>query len=67
MKAMSLELVKGSIDEIDKTVSITWIIPRYLNMDHLKVLEGRLIDWGTKMDTIITVVQDGANELLTQK
>ena len=67
MKAMSLDLVRGSIDEVDKTVTITWVMPRYLNMDHLKVLEGRLVDWGQKMDDIINIVQDGANELLTQK
>jgi len=35
MKAMSLELVRGSIDEVDQTVNITWIMPRYLSMDHL--------------------------------
>ena len=35
MKAMSLELVRGSIDEVDKTVQINWIMPRYLSMDHL--------------------------------
>lgn len=35
MKAMSLELVRGSIDEVDQTVTITWIMPRYLSMDHL--------------------------------
>ena len=67
MKAMSLDLVRGSIDEVDKTVTITWVMPRYLNMNHLRVLEGRLIDWGQKMDDIINIVQDGANELLTQK
>jgi len=31
MKAMSLDLVRGSIDEVDKTVTINWIMPRYLN------------------------------------
>ena len=31
MKAMSLDLVRGSIDEVDQTVNITWVMPRYLN------------------------------------
>jgi 26S proteasome regulatory subunit N9 len=32
MKAMSLELVKGVIDEVDKVVHINWILPRYLSI-----------------------------------
>lgn len=35
MKAMSLELVRGSIDEVDQTVEITWTMPRYLSKNHL--------------------------------
>lgn len=31
MKAMSLELVKGTIDEVDEHVNISWVMPRYLN------------------------------------
>jgi 26S proteasome regulatory subunit N9 len=38
MKAMSLELVKGSIDEAAETVEIDWMMPRYLSKDHLQVL-----------------------------
>ena len=30
MKAMSLELVKGLIDEVDEVVHVKWILPRYL-------------------------------------
>ena len=65
MKAMSLDLVRGSIDEVEKTVNITWVMPRYLNMGHLKMLEGRLADWGSKMENVIQMVEDGAQELLT--
>jgi 26S proteasome regulatory subunit N9 len=45
MKAMSLELVKGSIDEVDKTVHIEWIMPRYLNKEHMQILADRLGEW----------------------
>lgn len=30
MKALSLKLVRGTIDELDKTVTITWVQPRVL-------------------------------------
>jgi len=31
MKAMSLKLVRGMIDEVDEVAHIDWILPRYLN------------------------------------
>ncbi len=64
MKAMSLELVRGSIDEVDKTVQIEWIMPRYLSMDHLQVLVSRMEEWETKMENIIRVVENGSEELV---
>ena len=65
MKAMSLELVRGSIDEVDRTVQITWIMPRYLSMDHLQVLVNRLDEWELKMDNVIRTVENGAEELVS--
>ena len=64
MKAMSLELVRGSIDEVDKTVQINWIMPRYLSMDHLQVLVNRMDEWEIKMENIIRTVENGSEELV---
>ena len=64
MKAMSLELVRGSIDEVGQTVQINWIMPRYLSMDHLQVLVGRIDDWELKMENIIRTVENGSEELV---
>jgi len=35
MKAMSLDLIRGCIDEVAKTVQVDWVKPRYLNKGHL--------------------------------
>lgn len=64
MKAMSLDLVRGTIDEVDRTVNIEWILPRYLASEHLKVMERRLDAWGSKMEQIIALVENGAQDLL---
>jgi len=64
MKAMSLDLVRGSIDEVDRKVQIDWIMPRYLSMDHLQVLVNRLDAWQLKMDHIIRSVENGSEELV---
>ena len=64
MKAMSLEFVRGSIDEIDQVVQIDWIMPRYLSMNHLQVLVDRLDEWDLKMDQIIKQVENRSEELV---
>jgi 26S proteasome regulatory subunit N9 len=35
MKAMSLDLIRGCIDEVAQTVQVDWVKPRYLNKGHL--------------------------------
>ena len=64
MKAMSLELVRGAIDEVDQTVAIEWIMPRYLSSEHLKILVERIGEWEEKVDNVVRLVQDGSVELL---
>lgn len=66
MKAMSLELVKGSIDEAAETVDIDWMMPRYLSKDHLQVLVARMKEWEQKMAQAMALVATQASELLTQ-
>lgn len=64
MKAMSLQIVRGSIDEASETVAISWIMPRYLNKEHLQVLVGRMKEWEGKMEQVINMVENQATELL---
>jgi len=42
MKAMSLELVKGQIDEVDQLVHIDWILPRYLSRAHIEIMVNKI-------------------------
>lgn len=35
MKALSVGLVKGSIDEVDKRVHMTWVQPRVLDLQQV--------------------------------
>ena len=64
MKTMSLQLVKGTIDEVAETVQVDWALPRYLNQGHLKILVSRLQDWELKMDNVINLVEGQSEELL---
>ena len=37
MRALSLGLVKGSIDQIDKNIFISWVQPRVLDITQVKI------------------------------
>lgn len=66
MKAMSLELVRGQIDEVSQTVQVDWIMPRYLSREHLQVVTNRMKEWEQKMDGVIQMLEAKSDELLHQ-
>ncbi|ORY48062.1 PCI-domain-containing protein [Rhizoclosmatium globosum] len=64
MKALSLGLIKGSIDEIDQTVSVTWVQPRVLEMGQIKVIRDRLAGWsGTVKEKVLSLEQEGGVDI----
>ena len=64
MKAMSLNLIKGTIDEVAQVVHIDWCLPRYLNKGHLEIMCNKMRDWETKLDNSIRMVEAQAHELV---
>lgn len=51
MKALALHLIEGSVDQVDGTVSVSWVAPRVLTMPQIEGLRGRLDDWAGKVGT----------------
>lgn len=49
MRALSLGLIKGSMDQIDETVTVSWVMPRVLDKMQLTALAGRFADWAVKV------------------
>ncbi|WWD01176.1 hypothetical protein V866_008116 [Kwoniella sp. B9012] len=45
MKALSLSLIKGSLDQVDGTADITWVQPRVLEGNQLDTLSEQLDNW----------------------
>jgi 26S proteasome regulatory subunit N9 len=45
MKAMSLDLIRGTIDEVEQLVHVDWSMPRYLNKNHLIIMNNKMIAW----------------------
>lgn len=50
IRALSLGLIKGSMDQIDETVHVTWVMPRVLDNNQLSDLAQRFGEWAVKVN-----------------
>lgn len=64
MRAMSVELLKGQVDQVDQTVHITWLLPRVLNQAQMKDLAARIGSWTETVQTTHKDVQQQATPVL---
>jgi len=49
MRAFSVKLMEGTMDEVDGSVHVTWILPRALSLDQMTELAGQFAAWATKV------------------
>lgn len=63
MRAMSLGLVKGSMDGVEGSVSITWVQPRVLDRDQIKLLQDQLSVWVDKTKSALVTIEEQTAEL----
>lgn len=64
MKALSLQLIKGNIDEVEEVIHVDWMLPRYLSKQHIEIMVRKLQDWEEKMDHVVKMVEGQAQELM---
>jgi 26S proteasome regulatory subunit N9 len=60
MRACSVQLIQGTLDQVDGTVHITWVLPRTLDSQQLSELAGRFGEWASKVNTTKEYMQDHA-------
>ncbi|XP_078076940.1 26S proteasome non-ATPase regulatory subunit 13 [Mustelus asterias] len=65
MKALSVGLVKGSIDEVDERVHMTWVQPRVLDLQQIKGMKERLDYWCEDVKNVALLVEHQAQDILT--
>lgn len=63
MKAFSLGLMRGTIDEIAQTVSFTWLQPRALSLEHMKTMRARLEQWDADVQRLGGFIQKQGEEV----
>ncbi|KAG1675623.1 26S proteasome non-ATPase regulatory subunit 13 [Nymphon striatum] len=65
MKALSLGLVKGLIDQVDQKVQITWVQPRVLDKQQISSMLGKLDSWCEDVSEMEKLIEKKASEILT--
>lgn len=63
MRAFSLGLIKGQMDQVDQTVNVTWLKPRVLDAAAIVTLQTRFKDWGERIQDASKFVEESAVEL----
>lgn len=49
MRALSLGLIKGIMDQVDGTVDINWVMPRVLDSAQMSAMASRFGEWAVKV------------------
>ncbi|XP_064628428.1 26S proteasome non-ATPase regulatory subunit 13-like [Lineus longissimus] len=64
MRALSLGLVKGHIDQVDKKVHMTWVQPRVLDLTQIGTMQQQLKHWCVDVNSMGLLVEDNAHDIL---
>jgi len=66
MKAFSLKVARGVIDQVDQIVTVKWVQPRVLEKQQITVIRDRFKNWAKEIDNTARYLETNAPELLLQ-
>jgi len=52
MKALSLGLIRGSLDQVDEVLEVEWVQPRWLDQDQVADMAKRIDHWNERVKTV---------------
>jgi len=64
MKALSLGLVRGTIDEVDSKVHLSWVQPRVLDKKQISTMRSRLDVWCREVQTMENLLESRAQDII---
>ncbi len=64
IKALSLGLIKGYIDEVENKVVVNWVQPKYLDREKIEILHERIDLWINKANKVLGTYQETSAPLL---
>ena len=65
MRALSLGLIRGSIDQVDGKLNMHWVKPRVLDLRQVGTLKKRLDQWTNDVKQMSTLVEQQAGDILS--
>jgi 26S proteasome regulatory subunit N9 len=63
MKALSLGLVRGTIDQVDSVAHITWVQPKVLDMKQIENMRQRLLDWDSSVNQLGNWIESAGKDV----
>lgn len=66
MRALSLKLIKGTMDQVDETVDVNWVMPRALDESQMSELATRFGEWAVKVSKTKDYMLEHTGALLNQ-
>jgi 26S proteasome regulatory subunit N9 len=63
MKALSLKLIKGKIDQVDQVVFVDWVQPRVLDKNQVAAIQNQMGAWKQKVAALTETMSTTAPEL----
>ncbi|XP_074655076.1 26S proteasome non-ATPase regulatory subunit 13-like [Tubulanus polymorphus] len=64
MKALSLDLVRGSIDQVEQKCHMTWVQPRVLDLEQIGIMQQKLKLWCEEVKSMEMMVEVKAHDIL---
>lgn len=65
MQALSLGLIRGSIDQVDEKLNMHWVKPRVLDVRQVATLKKRLDQWTNDVKQMSALVEHQAEDILS--
>ena len=65
MRALSLKLIRGVLDQVDGTLRVTWVQPRVLQTAQINLMKERLTTWCGTVDKTLAFLETETPEFST--
>eukprot|EP01027_Heterolobosea_sp_BB2_P024162 GEZU01036366.1.p1 GENE.GEZU01036366.1~~GEZU01036366.1.p1 ORF type:complete len:382 (-),score=119.78 GEZU01036366.1:265-1410(-) len=63
LKALALGLIRGVLNQVDQTVSVTWVQPRVLDRNQIAIIKGKIGSWIDKVHSTLVFLEKETPEL----
>lgn len=63
MKALSLGLLRGTIDQVDEVAHINWVQPKVLDMKQIDNMRARLKDWDSSVNQLGNWIENAGQDV----